>query len=182
MTTSTELVKVGQLVLNNGSWNNCQLISKDWISQLFQPSQPFVQDYGLLWWLIPETIHYIVDDSLLAEFKQAGIKQSVIDKFKLLKGNYINVNIPADKLKAVFGDDWKSFLDKEFYPYFPTRSRREYGSKIIGYKAEGYLGQYIIIYPNKKLVAARMVEKTDQYKVETDEMMDFAWYVYKLVK
>ncbi len=144
MTTSTELVKVGQLVLNNGSWNNCQLISKDWISQLFQPSQPFVQDYGLLWWLIPETIHYIVDDSLLAEFKQAGIKQSVIDKFKLLKGNYIN--------------------------------------EIIGYKAEGYLGQYIIIYPNKKLVAARMVEKTDQYKVETDEMMDFAWYVYKLVK
>ena len=182
LTTSTELVKIGQLVLNNGSWNNYQLISKDWISQMLQPSQPFVPDCGLLWWLIPETIHYIVDDSLLAEFKQAGIKQSVIDKFKLLEGDYVNVNIPPDKLKAVFGEDWQSFLDKEFYPYFPVRSRREYSSKIIGYKAEGYLGQYIIIYPDKKLVAARMVRKTDQYKVETDEMMDFARYVYKLVK
>jgi len=71
-----------------------------------------------------------------------------------LRGEYVNVNIPPDKLKAVFGGDWQSFLNKEFYPYFPVRSRRKYRSKIIGYKAEGYLGQYIVIYPAKKLVAA----------------------------
>lgn len=180
--TSSELVKVGQLILNEGSWEGRQLISKDWIKSLMQPSQPFAPDNGLMWWLIPETIYYIVDDALLEEFKQAGIKQDIIDKFKLLKGEYINVNIPPDKLKAVFGDDWANFLNKEFYPYFPVRSRRKHGSKIIGYKAEGYLGQYIVIYPEKKLVAARMVNMTGQYKIETDEMLDFPAYVYKLVK
>jgi len=180
--SSFELVKIGQLVLNGGSWKGRQLISKDWINKLVQPSQPFVPDNGFLWWLIPETIVYIVDDALLEEFKKAGIKQDIIDRFKLLKGEYVNVNISPDKLKTVFGEDWQSFLNKEFYPYFPVRSRRKYGSRIIGYKAEGYLGQYIVIYPEKKLVAARMVNNTDQYKIETDEMLDFPAYVYKLVK
>lgn len=181
-TTSSELVKVGQLILNQGIYNDKEIVSGNWISQMLEPSQPFAKDCGLLWWLIPQTTHYIVDERLLVEFKQAGVKQSIIDKFRLLKGNYVDVNIPSEKLQAVFGPNWQSYLEREFYPYFPRRSRRELGSKIIGYKAEGYLGQYIIVYPEKGIVAARMVRETAHYRPETDEMLDFEKYVYDLVK
>ena len=180
--TSSELVKIGQLVLNKGSWNNMRLISEGWINQLLQPSQPFAQDCGLLWWIIPDTTYYIVDDALLSEFKKAGVKQSILDKFNTLKGVYTNENISANKLKLAFGQEWQSVLDKEFYPYYPIRSRRKYTSKIIGYKAEGYAGQYIVIYPAKNLVAARMIKVTGNYKAETDEMLDFSSYVYKIIK
>lgn len=179
--TSSELVKIGQLVLNKGSWNSMRLISEGWINQLLEPSQPFAQDCGLLWWIIPDTTYYIVDDAIISEFKKAGVKQSILDKFNALKGVYTNENIAVDKLKLVFGEEWQSVLDKEFYPHYPIRSRRKYSSKIIGYKAEGYAGQYIVIYPAKNLVAARMIKVTGNYKAETDEMLDFSSYVYKII-
>ena len=181
LTTSSELVKIGQLVLNKGSWNNIQLISKNWINQLMLPSQPFALDCGLLWWIIPETTYYTVDDAIISEFKKAGVKQNIVDKFNALKGVYTNENISVDKLKLVFGEEWESVLDKEFYPYYPIRSRRKYSSKIIGYKAEGYAGQYIVVYPAKNLVAARMIKVTANYRAETDEMLDFSSYVYKII-
>jgi hypothetical protein len=54
--------------------------------------------------------------------------------------------------------------------------------RYIGYKAEGWLGQYIIIYPAKKLVACRMVRESPAYNQQTDEFRDFEQYVFKLVK
>ena len=180
-TTSSELVKIGQLVLNKGNWNNKRLISEGWLHQMVEPSQTFALDCGLLWWIIPETTDYIVDDALISEFKKAGVKQSILDKFNTLKGVYTNENIPSDKLKLAFGEEWQSVLDTELYPYYPMRSRRKYSSKIIGYKAEGYGGQFIVIYPDKNLVAARMVKMTSDYKAATDEMLDFPSYVYKII-
>ena len=179
--TSSELVKIGQLVLNKGSWNNEPLVSESWINQMMEPSQPFAQDCGLLWWIIPETTYFTVDDAIISEFKKAGVKQSILDKFNALKGVYTNENIAADKLKIVFGKEWQNVLDTEFYPFYPIRSRRTYSSKIIGYKAEGYAGQYIVIYPAKNLVAARMIKVTSDYIAETDEMLDFPSYVYKII-
>lgn len=180
-TTASELIKVGELVLNGGRHNNKELIPETWVKQMLKVSQPYTGNYGLLWWLIPDTTHYIVDDDLIKEFQKAGVKQEITDKFRRLKGNYINVNIPADKLRSVFGENWQDLLDKEFYPYYPTRSRRKFSKTIIGYKAEGYLGQYIIIYPDKKIVATRMIFPGDNYHPATDEMLDFEQYVYRLV-
>jgi CubicO group peptidase (beta-lactamase class C family) len=179
-TNAGELIKIGQLVLQNGMWKGNEIVSKRWIGQMLTPSQNLSKDCGLLWWLIPDTTHYIVDEKLLTEFKEAGVKQYIIDKFRLLKGDYINVNIPAEKLSALFGADWQALLDKELYPYVPGRTRRVHGSKIIGFKAEGYLGQYIVIYPSKGIVAARMVRETPSYRAATDEFMDFQKLVYEL--
>jgi hypothetical protein len=52
----------------------------------------------------------------------------------------------------------------------------------IGYKAEGWLGQYIVIYPEKNLVACRMIRNSASYNAQTDEFRDFEQYVFKLVK
>ncbi len=182
LTTSQELVKIGQLVLDKGMWEGERIISEEWIDLSLQPGQPYVANCGLLWWIIPERTDYIVDDTFIDELRGAGIEETLIDKFELLRGRYTEVNIPEDKLAEVFGKDWAEYLEREFYPYFPARSRREYSPEVIGYKAEGWLGQYIVIYPEKRLVAARMVEYSEDYTSSTDEMREFEKYVRRVVE
>ena len=42
--------RFGLLFLNEGNWNGQQLISKDWVSRVQQPSEAN-ESYGYLWWL-----------------------------------------------------------------------------------------------------------------------------------
>ena len=105
----------------------------------------------------------------------------IIAKFEAMKGTYINVNIPSEKLINAFGTDWQVYLNKEFYPFFPVRSRRKYSEKIIGIKAEGWIGQAIVIIPEKHLVATRMIKLSDKYQQGKDELLDFADLVNKVV-
>jgi CubicO group peptidase (beta-lactamase class C family) len=177
-----DFVKIGQLVLNNGTWNGRPIVSEAWLSESLKQGQPFWPNCGLLWWRIPEKVNYVVDDSLLAEFRLAGVSDSFIKVFSQLKGSYENVNLPEEKLVLAFGPDWHAVLDKKLYAYYPRRARWVMSKNIIGYKAEGWLGQYIIIYPDKKLVACRMVHESKSYNSATDEMLNFEQLVYPVVK
>ena len=45
-----DLAKIGQLVLDEGRWSSRQVLSRDWIRRLLQPSVAF-KNYGALWWI-----------------------------------------------------------------------------------------------------------------------------------
>ncbi len=45
-----DMARFGLLFLNNGKWNNEQLISEQWIANAIEPSQPD-PNYGFMWWL-----------------------------------------------------------------------------------------------------------------------------------
>lgn len=53
--TSSDLIKIGQLMLDNGNWNGEQLISSDWIAQMKQPYVEIDEErnikYGYLTWI-----------------------------------------------------------------------------------------------------------------------------------
>ena len=52
--TPRDLAKIGQLVLNKGSWNGQQIISGSWIEDATTPKTQITGiDYGYLWWNIP---------------------------------------------------------------------------------------------------------------------------------
>jgi CubicO group peptidase (beta-lactamase class C family) len=176
-----EFVKIGQLTLNSGQWNGKQVVSEGWIKESIAQAQPFVANCGLLWWRIPEKITYIVDEQLMQEFRNAGVSLGFIEQFRKLKGVYENVNITEEKLVAVFGNNWKGILNKELYPYYPRRAKWKMSDNYIGYKAEGWLGQYIVVYPGKQLVACRMIRQGKDYDPSRDEFTDFEKYVYSLI-
>jgi CubicO group peptidase (beta-lactamase class C family) len=50
---SRDLLKLGQLYLNGGSWNGRRVISADWVSRSVAPHANAHEntDYGYLWWL-----------------------------------------------------------------------------------------------------------------------------------
>ena len=52
---SYDMVKIGQLLLNNGNWNGKQLVSEEWICEsTSQKVQWKNLKYGYLWWIIDE--------------------------------------------------------------------------------------------------------------------------------
>ena len=54
-----DLLKIGQLILQNGMWEDRQIITEDWLKQVFYRSvsvDEWNMDYGFLW-LLPKLIH-----------------------------------------------------------------------------------------------------------------------------
>jgi CubicO group peptidase (beta-lactamase class C family) len=50
--STQDMVRIGYLMYNNGTWNGTQIISKEWIKELSQPH--FHTFYGYQWWILPE--------------------------------------------------------------------------------------------------------------------------------
>ena len=49
-----DLAKLGQLVLQKGSWNGEHLIDEKWIDAMLNKTPPDTKTYGLLWWRNPQ--------------------------------------------------------------------------------------------------------------------------------
>lgn len=65
-----DLLKIGQLVLNQGNWQGQQLIPKAWIHKSLQSYSEAMPDmnasYGLTWWRFPFQLHGKTVDSFAA--------------------------------------------------------------------------------------------------------------------
>lgn len=55
--TAMDMAKIGQLYLNNGKWDNQQIVSSQWIQESHQEHSLWTENelkYGYLWWMIDE--------------------------------------------------------------------------------------------------------------------------------
>ncbi|MEL7648461.1 MAG: serine hydrolase [Sedimentibacter sp.] len=58
MLTPNDMIKLGQLYLNDGQWNGQQIVSKEWIRESTEEKSRWGElKYGLLWWIIDEEDH-----------------------------------------------------------------------------------------------------------------------------
>lgn len=83
-----DLARIGQLMLDSGSWNGRQLVPAAWVRVCTAPARTDIQDYGLLWRVYP--------------------------------------------------------------------SLNESTSAVGGFGGDGWLGQYLVVYPEQRLVAVRL--------------------------
>jgi len=182
-----DLAKIGQFVLQRGVWNNKRLIADAWFDESMRPSQSLNQRCGLLWWLVPEFTTSIIDDQQIEKLREAKLSEAFLERVKLLKGTYASTDDRYDKkLEEVLGKQWETVLSKELRGTI-VLSRKEYGP-VIGYAAEGYLGQYLVIYPAKKLVGVRMIignemrmNTENEKRREEESFSDFAQLLYRVI-
>ena len=106
----------------------------------------------------------------------AKIGQLVLQKGKwqgkqLIDNSWFDISLkPSQKFNKSSGLLWWLIPD-------PKKKFNE----IIGYYAEGYRGQYLVIYPEKKLVGVRMIHPWT-YKIDKDKYDEFKNDVCRLVQ
>ncbi|MFW5701627.1 MAG: serine hydrolase domain-containing protein [Bacteroidota bacterium] len=55
LSTPREMAKIAQFVLNGGEWNDEQIVSREWISEMISPlNDAGDKKFGYLWWSYPE--------------------------------------------------------------------------------------------------------------------------------
>lgn len=171
-----DLVKLGLLLLNKGNYNNSTIIAEEYIDEVIKPSVQF-PGYGMLWWLDYEKSISIVDDEIISELKKAKVSKEFIKKAKKMKGVYNSNSEYLAKLQLVFGIASYEYINQHLRSGLRLRKRQYSGN--VTYRADGYLGNYIIVDPNDKVVAVRMISH-ESFKKDTDNFADFGKMVLNL--
>ncbi len=176
-TTAEHLAKLGQLVLNKGRWNGDQLIDEHWIETILQQSQPHRKDYGLLWWRMPAYKTLIIDEEQIQLLRTKNIDEEIIAHLSRQSGQYNGIEQLYDRL----GPQFFNRLRKVFAP-LEIRPWKTKTGPIVGYRAEGYLGQHLVLLPEEEVVAVRLIKGREDYDRETDALMQFPEMIYSLFK
>ena len=98
LSTARSMARFGLLMLNNGQWNQNEILSDSiYFNDMISPSQDFNESYGYLWWLngkpsfmLPQS-QYVFDGGLITN--APNDMYSAMGK----NGQYINV-IPSQKI------------------------------------------------------------------------------------
>ena len=169
-----DLAKLGQFALNRGQWNGQTLIEASFFDAALQPGQPLEASCGLLWWLMYDRTTWILDEQQFQKLRAAGVTPSWLEKIKGAEGQYTSGKDVAIVLERTLGPNWLAEFSGELKKHGLQSHdlfRKEHG-KIIGYQANGYLGQYLLIYPDARLVCVRMIETKTTYNEATDGWED----------
>ena len=175
--SAEHLAKIGQLMLNEGMWNGERLVSAEWVRLSMSPSQSLNPSCGLLWWLDRE--HRITWPSeLLAEYRLHGVDEGIVSILETVGPEGLTLN--DYNLIKLFGsrERYEQFMD-QIEENNLKRFNLQVG-EVRGARAEGYLGQYILIIPSEQLVAVRLIKFGKVAEGVCDYFKDFVDLVHKL--
>jgi CubicO group peptidase (beta-lactamase class C family) len=162
-----DFIKIGLLLLNKGKYNDKQIIQEKFILQVLQPCSVY-KGYGILWWIDYEKTISIIDDEKISEFKRAKLSEEFITKAILMKGVYNSEEEYVKKRKEIFGENANDYIMTNLNGL--SFRKKEFAGEIT-YRADGYLGNYLIVNPTTKIVAIRMISH-DSYKDEDKDGFD----------
>lgn len=147
-----DLAALGQLMAQDGAWNGKQLVPAGWIRASVTPSAANAA-HGLLWWLIGDYT-VIVDDEVIHAWRTASppVPESFIARLEALR------DVPMERAPfrqrvrdLVAWDEWQAHTVARGLP-----DGRGVMSHVAAYYASGSGGQFLVVLPEDKIVAARM--------------------------
>lgn len=162
---ASDAAKLGQLVLDRGRWSGKPLIRADLIDTLVAPGSKISPDLGLMWARTPAFRHYTLDRTGLARLQAIDFPPDLIDRLRPLGDKSIHSRnqlrtLLQERLGADGMAQWARRMTEtgnSAATIFSTRT-----GPVAAYHAEGYLGQYIVVVPQARMVAVR------QYRARPD--------------
>lgn len=148
--------KLGLLIMNKGNWKGQQLLSEKWIDQMMSPSD-LDTNYGLEWWLLYEKQAVVINDSFLASIN-TPVDTATFKLLQRLKGVYDGgMNDLKSKARSIYSKEELTSIGKVLSSVPQKNWRIQNIGNIIGFVASGYLGQNLIIIPDRKIIVVRMI-------------------------
>lgn len=172
----SDFIKIGLLLFNNGKYNDQQIVAEEYINGVITPSKQFA-GYGMLWWIDYEKTVSEVDDEIISQLVKAGVARDFIEKAVKMKGIYQSNDEYVSRVETVFGENAWSYINETLGATLRLRKKTFSGN--VTYRADGYLGNYIIVDPQHKIVAVRMISHAS-YKGDSDNYVGFARNVLSL--
>lgn len=173
-----DFAKIGLLLLNKGKFNNKVVITEKNIIEVTKPCAQY-NGYGMLWWIDYEKTTSIIDEDIINELRKAGISQDFIQKADNMKGTYASNGEYYAKVQSVFGDNPWGHINETLGSSLRLRKKEFSGNTT--FRADGYLGNYIIVDPKNKIVAIRMIGHAS-FKNEKDNFIDFNKLILSLTE
>ncbi|MBS2015640.1 MAG: serine hydrolase [Deltaproteobacteria bacterium] len=152
-----DLAKIGQMVLDGGTWKGQRVVSRALLDELTRPAQPYDARLGLLWWIKYTTNTRRLEPGSLRAAAKHGASPEVIAKLLPLEGRELSSNELSGAMRAATGTSAE--LDKllealQTAGRLPKKTSRD----PYGFEAQGSLGQYLVVVPKSRLVAVRMID------------------------
>ncbi len=174
----SDFVKFGLVILNHGIFNGKEVVTSKSLQEILQPCEKY-GGYGTLWWIDYSNTVSIVDDKCVEKLREAGIENEFISKVEKMKGVYKSDEEYVHMIQSIFGNNPWDYINTKLGNALKIR-RKEFGGDIT-YRADGYLGNYIIVDPKNKIVAIRMISG-ESYRSEQDSFNDFKTMILKLTE
>jgi CubicO group peptidase (beta-lactamase class C family) len=166
-----DLARLGQLMLDGGKWRGRQLLSAAWVKEATAPG-PVNKGYGHLWWLIRDST-LTIDDGVMAAWRKGGVSEKFIAALAPLKGRVL-------KHEAFFAAIGKALADQGgVETWYDNTWRRGLPdgkvvtSTVVGFRADGWQGQAIVVLVPERLVVVRMRQPKDAASDEENRKYGF---------
>lgn len=159
-----DLAKLGQLVLDKGAWRGERVLSRAWIEASTGTfAAPLVPPRGLLFWLEPERVELGFDRELFDDWAQTGMPADVIERFRPLEGRFFERRAFFETVaRTMRGGPVEGDLEAALAPWYAATwkaGRRDGSARASGVatvRADGWLGQYLLVFPAERVVVARL--------------------------
>ena len=163
-----DFAKFGTLVLQKGQWNGKQLVPTVWIEQIGLQSQPYEPDYGLLWWRAPTSAIGVVTPKRVAEIAAGGASPAFVKQLATLENKPMHSMTEWHQRLAAVTPDWEkaTYLPEVIGSHATDIPTWTYAG-FDGVAAEGYLGQYLVVFPKLGLVGVRMIKPPRRLRLQS---------------
>lgn len=181
-----DLAKFGQLMLEKGSYKGKRYFEERWVDSAIAASQSVNQEIGLIWHrsLSNSTLLYL-DEEQLKKLGEQEVSNHFLMKLKPLVGKfYQGEQELGNALESLLGANWLSEI-KEAVKVLPNGVRdlfliKSGISRMKGFYHSGSWGNYLVIYPELKIVAVRLVKRDKDYIQDKDLFGGFISAVFNL--
>jgi len=150
--SARDLARLGQLLLDRGISSSKRVLAANAIDAVTTPSGPPC-GCGLLWWIRQSPAYQVQTAKRLEALTQAGFSAAskllpLTGKRFQFAGQYwmeAGALLDAGERTALADLSWRG-----------TSPTDQVSSQKIGFYADGWLGQKVVVYPEKRLVVVRL--------------------------
>jgi CubicO group peptidase (beta-lactamase class C family) len=147
-----QLFRIGEMLLAGGRWQGRQIVAADWLAESTAPASDDIPTCGYLWWIQRAGSLHRVRKERLDALAAAGF--SGTRRLRLLTGIPFPRSTLAWKAMLALLDDRQRAELIAHAGQGRSPLEEQYG-RVIGFSANGLLGQYLAVYPRKRVLAVR---------------------------
>src|SRR5690554_2621790 len=152
-----DAARLGQLLFDDGRLaDGTRLLPDGFVDALFAPGARS-EHVGLLWWRLPAWQRITLGDDAIAYLAANDVPVEFIDALRPLAGR--SFDSAEDALQAALGGEYvQRWMEQVVAPGLDVQEVFDVeNGPVAAYGANGYLGQYIVVVPQQRLVAVRQI-------------------------